>query len=81
MSRRLVLAVLILVGLGCPRATVLPRVCVPASSRCMADAEYIEVCDAGGQWVRAQTCEPVDGVRTYCVEGPAGAACILSEVP
>lgn len=68
---------------GCPRPIQAPPapVCVPGASQCMGDAEHVEVCDSRGQWVRTQTCAPVDGVRTYCADGSNGAACVPSEVP
>lgn len=69
---------------SCPRPISVPPApaCAPGASQCMGDGEHVELCDEHGRWVRTQTCAPVDGVRTYCVQTDNNAAtCMPSEAP
>jgi len=70
---------------GCPT----PRACSPAETRCMSDAERVEVCDSSGQWTTALDClavEHVSGGQWRCQdtttdEGEAIHACLPQEAP
>lgn len=83
MTRALITLALVLAG--CPT----PRVCSPAETRCVADAERVEVCDSSGQWTTALDClavEQASGGQWRCQdattdEGEAIYACMPQEAP
>lgn len=71
---------------GCPT----PPVCSPAETRCMADAQRVEVCRADGQWALVADCAVIaqqSGGEWLCEEtrvdegGPLHACMPRGETP